>query len=214
MRGSVLLMALALGACTAEARAGAPAAEPAEVRPIEEPPRPSPPPRPAPPGQVRAPDPFATPLPEAACPERARVAIAHASAEGLPTWLDRAVAFRSEDGRHLRVALANHPLERDAAGRFPSPSAGQARLEMDALRWRRGPLEPRVLGAPDSRHGGLSHARIVGPGALYTFGHRNVGQVEITEIADDHVCGRITLDDGFGRVRGAFRAPIAGPLPE
>lgn len=213
MRRSVVILAVALAACTGEARAVVPVEpERAEAPPAPEPEEAAEPP--APPGQVVAPDPFAVPLPEAACPERARVAIAHANAEGLPTWLERAVAFRSEDGRQLRVAIANHPLERDAAGRFPAPAAGQARFEMDATRSRRGRLEPRVLGTPEARRGGLTHARIVAPGALLTFGHRNIGQVELTEIADDHVCGRITLDDGFGRVRGAFRAPILGPLPE
>ncbi|MEZ4339779.1 MAG: hypothetical protein R3B82_24425 [Sandaracinaceae bacterium] len=212
MRRSVLLVALTLAACSGEARAVVP------VEPEQAPamPEPSPPetPAPSPPGQVIAPDPFAIPLPEAACPERARVAIAHANAEGLPTWLEGAVAFRSEDGRQIRVAIANHPLERDAAGRFPAPAAGQARFEMDATRARRGRLEPRVLGTPEALRGGLTHARIVAPHALLTFGHRNIGQVEITEIGDDHVCGRIALDDGFGRVRGAFRAPIVGPLPD
>lgn len=208
-----IALALLLVACRDEARAAEPGVR-AEVRPVPEDvaPTPAPPPR-ARAGQGPRPDPFAAPLPETPCPDRPRVAIAHASAADLPTWLERAVAFRSPDGRRLRVAIANHPLELDAQGRFPRPGPGQARFEMDALRTRRGALAPRVLGAPDSIHGGLTHARIVSAGPLLTFGHRGVGQVELTAVAEDHVCGRVALDDGFGRVRGAFRAPIVGPLP-
>lgn len=161
-----------------------------------------------------APDLFATPLPTEACPEANVVAIAHRDATGLPAALERAVAFRSEDGRRLRIVIANHALELDAAGRFPRPAAGEARFEMDARRTRRGPLEPRVLGAPDSRRGGLSHTRLVTPDAFLTFGNHEIGRVELTEITPDHVCGRVELDDGFTRVRGAFSARVVGDFPE
>ncbi|MCB9592148.1 MAG: hypothetical protein H6719_05395 [Sandaracinaceae bacterium] len=220
MRAATVTFALLLVACGGEPRSAGPPARghlaveepedhdaPPPTEPEAEPEAPTP--EPAAPAE----DPFAAPLPTAACPDAARVAIAHANAEGLPTWLERAVAFLSEDGRQLRVAIANHPLELDANGRFAAPSTGEARFEMDATRTRRGRLEPRVLGAPDSRVGGLTHARIVGAASLLTFGHRNVGQVELTEITRDHVCGRLELDDGFGRVRGAFRADVIGPLP-
>lgn len=221
VRGSSTLIALLVVACGGEPRSPEPPppGDPPEVRPVasrtageDEPTPETGATEPAP--EAEAPDPFAAPLPEADCPEAPRVAIAHRSVEALPTWLEQAVAFRSEDGRHVRVAIANHPLERDDLGRFATPAAGEARFEMDATRTRRGPLEPRVLGPPHSRRGGLTHARIVGPGPILTFGHRDVGEVEITAIADDHICGRVDLDDGFGRVRGAFRAPIVGPLPE
>ncbi len=161
-----------------------------------------------------APDPFAGPLPSAPCPDVVHVAIAHESAAELPTWLDRAVAFRSEDGRRVRIAIANHPLDLDDIGRFAAPAPGEARFEMDATRTRRGPLTARVLGRPDARSGGLSHARIVSAGALLTFGARDIGQIEITAIDETRVCGRIELGDGFGRVRGAFAAPFVGPMPE
>lgn len=220
MRGA-LPIALLLVACGGEPRSPEPPppGDPPQVRPVadettgEDEPTPAVAATQEAPAEP-APDPFSAPLPDAACPARPRVAIAHQSVEGLPTWLERAIAFRSEDGRHLRVAIANHPLERDGLGRFAAPSDGEARFEMDATRARRGRLEPRVLGPPDARRGGLTHARIVSAGPILTFGHRDVGSVELTVIADDHVCGRVDLDDGFGRVRGAFRAPIVGPLPQ
>ena len=166
------------------------------------------------PSEVPTPDPFSAQLPEEACPSAVHIAVAHQSVPELPTWLDSAVAFRSEDGRRVRIAIANHDLELDDAGRFAAPAEGEARFEMDATRTRRGALSPRVLGRPDARNGGLSHARIVSPGPLLTFGARNIGRVEITAIDDTQVCGRIELDDGFGRVRGAFSAPFVGPLPQ
>jgi hypothetical protein len=156
---------------------------------------------------------FDAPFPDAPCPAEVRVRVAHRSAPDLPPVLDRAVAFRSEDGRHLRLAIANHDLARDARGRFAEPADGQARFEADAVRRRRGPLEPRTLGPPDSRRGGLTHVRIVTPGPRLTFGHRDIGRVELTEVSPARVCGRIDLDDGFARVRGAFTAPVVGPLP-
>ena len=153
-------------------------------------------------------------MPEEPCPSEVRVRLAHSSAPELPPLLQRAVAFRSDDGRHLRVAISNAELTLDARGRFPAPGIGEARFELDAIRQRRHPLEPMVLGAPDSRRGGLTHVRIVGAGPLLTFGHRDIGRVELTEISEERVCGRIDLSDGFGRVRGAFTAPVTGPLPE
>ncbi|HJL15371.1 MAG TPA: hypothetical protein RMH99_06945 [Sandaracinaceae bacterium LLY-WYZ-13_1] len=156
---------------------------------------------------------FDAPFPEEACPDEVRVRLAHRNADELPPLLDRAVAYRSGDGQRVRIAVANHPLELDERGRFAAPTAGQARFEADAVRRRRGPLEPRTLGPPDSRRGGLTHARIVTPGPLLTFGTRDIGHVELTEVTEERVCGRIDLDDGFGRVRGAFTAPVRGPLP-
>ncbi|MEC7524781.1 MAG: hypothetical protein VYE22_33180 [Myxococcota bacterium] len=195
------------------------AADALRVSPPEEGQPEEPEPEAAPPDPVEpvevaaeAPD-FTAPLPDAPCPDAVAIALAHADAPGLPPSLDRAVAFRSEDGRRLRVVLGNYPLERDERGRFRAPAPGEARFEMDALRTRRRPLEPRVLGAPGARRGALTHARIVWDGPFLTFGHREIGRVEITAVEADHVCGRVELDDGFGRVRGAFRAPLAGPLP-
>lgn len=202
-------------ACAGESRpTSSPAPVPAQARPargepIDEAPAEEPHAR-----EVVAPDPFEAPLPAEACPATVRVSIAHADGQALPSLLERAVAFRSEDGRHVRVALANHSLELDAAGRFAAPEPGEARFEMDATRTRRGPLEACVLGAPDSRRGGLTHARLVTSGPLLTFGHRNIGRVELTEVGADRICGRVELDDGFGRVRGAFTAPVLGPLPD
>ncbi len=158
-----------------------------------------------------APD-FESPLPTTPCPDAVQVALAHAE-HALPPALGHAVAMRSEDGRRIRVVLADAPLQQDALGRFEAPSPGGARFEMDARRTRRGPLEPRVLGTPESARGGLTHARVVTADAALTFGTREIGSVELTEITDDHVCGRIELDDGFTRVRGAFRAPLQGELP-
>jgi len=104
--------------------------------------------------------------------------------------------------------------ELDAVGRFATPGPGEARFEMDATRTRRGPLEACVLGAPDSRRGALTHVRLVTSGPLLTFGHRDIGRVELTEVGADRVCGRVELDDGFGRVRGAFMAPVIGRPPD
>lgn len=167
---------------------------------------------PASPAEV--PDPFEAALPTEACPDVVAVAISHTDGPQLPVLLELAVAFRSEDGRHVRVAVANHSLELDHAGRFARPELGQVRFEMDATRTRRGALEPRVLGPPSSRWGGLTHVRLVTAGPLLTFGHRNIGRVELTEVGPDRVCGRIELDDGFGRVRGAFTARVVGRLPD
>ncbi len=177
----------------------------AEAEPVASP---EPAPRPA---EGVEPD-FDAPLPEEPCPP-VRVRLAHRSDGDLPPLLTEAVAFRSEDGRHLRVVLSNRPLEQDALGRFPEPTPGHARFEMDAIRWRRGPIEPRVLGTTDSRRGALTHARIVGAGPRSTFGNRDIGRVELTEVSPTRVCGRIDLDDGFGRVRGGFTAPLEGALP-
>lgn len=188
--------------------ATAPAAEPSERSEQGAPADP-----PSPPGAPTEPD-FDAPMPEEPCPAEVRVRLAHRSAPELPPLLERAVAFRSIDGRHLRVAISNGELDLDARGRFPAPSIGEARFELDAVRQRRRPLEPMVLGAPDSVRGALTHVRIVGAGPVLTFGHRDIGRVELTEITEERVCGRIDLNDGFGRVRGAFVAPVMGPLPE
>lgn len=156
-----------------------------------------------------APD-FDAPLPEEACPNEVRVRVAHRSAATLPPLLTHALALRSDDGRRVRVVIADHALERDALGRFRALAPGEARFELDAIRARRGPLAPQVLGTTDNSRGALTHARIVQAGPLLTFGNRHIGRVELTEIGGGRICGRIDLDDGFGRVRGAFVAPIVG----
>ncbi len=161
---------------------------------------------------VSEPD-FSAPLPDTPCPDQIRVRLAHRGAPELPPVLEHAAAYRSEDGRRIRVILSSEPIEPATGGGLPAPSAGRVRFEMDALRTRRRPLTPRVLGPPGSRSGALTHARIVWDGPFLTFGHRDVGRVEITAVEPDHVCGRVELDDGFGRVRGAFRAPLQGRLP-
>lgn len=148
---------------------------------------------------------FAAPIPNEPCPET-RVRLAHRSADALPPVLTHAAALRSDDGKHLRIVLADHPLERDARGRFQPVRGGRARFEFDAVRTRRRPLEPGRLRAPGDRRGGLTHVRIVSEGADLPFGHRDIGRVELTEISPERICGRIDLDDGFGRVRGAFTA--------
>lgn len=155
---------------------------------------------------------FDAPLPEEPCAPT-RVRLAHRSAEALPPLLTHAVALRSEDGRHVRIVLSDSGLERDALGRFVEPSTGRARFEFDAVRRRRRPLEPGVLGPPDSLRHALTHVRIVAPGPLLTFGHRDIGRVELTEVGAERVCGRVELDDGFGRVRGVFTAIVEGTLP-
>ena len=163
-------------------------------------------------GNPAEPD-FEAPFPSEPCPDAVRVRLAHAQAPELPPLLDRAVALRSADGRRVRLAIANHELARDARGRFSRPGPGEARFEADAVRRRRGPLEPGVLGPPTARRGGLTHARVVTAAAGLTFGHRDIGRVELTALSDQRVCGRIALDDGFGRLRGAFTAPVVGPVP-
>ncbi len=167
---------------------------------------------PPPPAAPAEPD-FDAPLPEEACPTT-RVRLAHRSAEGLPAILDRAIALRAEDGRHVRVLLSDHELERDPLGRFVGPALGHARFELDAVRTYRRALEPGVLGPPDSRRGALTHVRVVSAGPLLTFGHRDIGTVELTELGAERVCGRVDLNDGFGRVRGGFTATVIGPLPD
>lgn len=154
---------------------------------------------------------FEAPLPDEACAPT-RVRVAHRSAE-LPPVLHLAVALRSEDGRRVRVVLSDHDLERGAHGRFRDPTPGRARFELDAVRTYRRPLEPGVLGPPDARRGALTHVRIVTAGPFLTFGHRDIGRVELTEVSETRVCGRVDLDDGSGRVRGAFTARVLGPLP-
>lgn len=158
------------------------------------------------------------PLPDEACPAEVRVHLAYENTARenvpeLPPILDQAVAHRSEDGRHVRIAIANHDLTLGPDGRFAALAAGQARFEAEAVRSRRGPLEPGPLGEPGARGGGLTHVRVVTPDAWLTFGHRDIGRVELTEVGPDHVCGRIDLDDGFTRVRGAFTAPVTSSFP-
>ena len=186
----------------AEARAR-PAAQ-AASRVAEPAPAPAPPP-------ASGPD-FDAPFPTEPCAPT-RVALAHRGAAGLPL-LTHAAAIRRDDGRHVRVVIAGHPIERDARGRFRALTAGEARFELDAVRTRRGPLEPGALGLPGARRGGLTHVRIVTAGARFTFGHRGIGRVELTALGGERICGRVDLDDGFGRVRGAFVAPVAGSFVE
>lgn len=203
-----------LVSCGGESRAEDERPRTAAVRPVDEPaPEPTPVAAEEPPEEPEPDLPsFDDPLPTAPCPDEVAVRLAHRERD-LPGLLAHAVALRSEDGRHLRIALSDAPLERDESGRFLGPASGGARFEMEATRARRGPLEPRVLGPPDARRGALSHVRVITDGARLTFGHRDIGQVELTAIEDTEICGRIELDDGFTRIRGAFRAPIVGPLP-
>ncbi len=154
---------------------------------------------------------FEAPLPEEPC-AATLVRIAHRHAE-LPPVLHVAVALRSEDGRHVRLILSDHELEQGDHGRFADPAPGRARFELDARRTYRRPLEPGVLGPPDARRGALTHVRIVTAGPFLTFGHRDIGRVELTELSATRVCGRVDLDDGSGRVRGGFTARVLGPLP-
>lgn len=224
-------MALACGllACAGESRperATAPTAaatsratRSASAQSVSAPSTPSAPARPSRPPASEAPLPsapgepdFDAPLPDEACPP-VQVRLSHRSATLLPAVLTHAVAFRAEDGRHVRVALSDVPLPLDAAGRFVAPGPGHARFEMDAVRTRRRPLSPRVLGPPGTRLGGLTHARVVTSGPLLPFGARNIGRVELTEVSPTRICGRIDLDDGFGRVRGGFTATVQGAFP-
>ena len=55
--------------------------------------------------------------------------------------------------------------------------------------------------------------RVVTAERRFTFGHRDIGEVEITAVDEARVCGRVSLDDGFTRVRGAFTAPVE-PFPD
>lgn len=178
--------------------------ETGEEAPAHEPPAAEP--------DVDIPD-FEEPLPEAPCPDT-RVHLAHRSVEALPPLLTHAAALRSEDGRHVRVLLADHPIESDSMGRVREPQGHQARFEFDAVRTYRRPLGRGRLRAPGARRGGLTHARIVTEAAYLTFGHRDIGRVELTEVDPERVCGRIELDDGFGRVRGAFTAAVVGSFGE
>ncbi|HEY8427990.1 MAG TPA: hypothetical protein VIL20_06425 [Sandaracinaceae bacterium] len=220
MRALLATLLVALTACGGD-RAPRPNERAASARPRSEASAPPAAPEPAtePGGEPDAPaaaaEPdFGAPLPAEACAET-RVRLAHRSAaEPLPPVLTEAVALRSADGRRIRVVLADHALERNAFGRFLDPEPGHARFELDAVRSYRRALEPGVLGPPDSRRGALRHVRIVTSGPLFTFGHRGIGTVELTELGPARVCGRIDLDDGFGRVRGAFSARVIGPLPE
>ena len=154
---------------------------------------------------------FTLPFPEAPCPGTALV-LSHRS-HPVPGALSHAVALRSEDGRMVRIAIAGDALTRDDLGRFTPPVDGAVRFEFEAIRRRRGPLEPGALGAPDSRRTALSHARVVTSGPILTFGHREVGRVELTHVDAERVCGRVDLDDGFGRVRGPFTADVIGSVP-
>jgi hypothetical protein len=191
-------------AAEARARPAAQAASRSAETTAEPAPEPAPPP-------TSEPD-FDAPFPTEPCAPT-RVALAHRSAPDLPL-LTHAAALRRDDGRHVRVVIAGHPIERDARGRFRALTEGEARFELDAVRTRRGPLEPGALGLPGARRGGLTHVRIVTAGARFTFGHRGIGRVELTAVSGERVCGRVDLDDGFGRVRGAFVAPIAGMFVE
>lgn len=213
----VLILGLS-GGCGAEPdpRPAAPHAEASEAPPagevesgaIEETTAAEEAPEPAP----SAPEPdFEAPFPEAPCPDTA-LALAHRS-HPVPSELAHAVALRSEDGRFVRVAVAGQPLERDDRGRFVPPIEDAVRFEFEAIRRRRGALEPGSLGPPDSRRTALSHARVITSGPILTFGHREVGRVELTHVDEERVCGRVDLDDGFGRVRGAFTAEVIGAPP-
>lgn len=166
----------------------------------------------APPETPAEPD-FDAPFPTEPCPPT-RVRVAHRSAESLPPVLTHATAIRAEDGRHVRVVIADHAIERDEQGRLEELAPGEARFELDAVRTRRRPLEPGALGPPGTRRGGLTHVRIVTEHTYFTFGHRDIGRVELTEISPARVCGRVDLDDGFGRVRGAFTATVEGTFIE
>ncbi len=201
---SVLAIALVFSGCAGEP-AQRSSEERAIVRPVTEATSPSTPAQTAP----RAEPDFTGPFPAEACPP-VRVRLAHRSAAGLPGSLTHAIALRSEDGRHIRIVLADHELA--PGDRFESPGAGHARVELDAIRTRRGPLQPGRLGAPDARNGGLTHVRVVSAGELFTFGHRNIGSVELTEVGPERVCGRLDLNDGFARVRGAFSAPVRAAI--
>lgn len=151
---------------------------------------------------------FDTPFPDDPCSNTA-LALSHASVS-VPAGLSHAVALRSEDGRFVRIAAAAAPLERDDRGRFVPPADGAVRFEFEAIRRRRGTLEAGALGPPDSRRTALSHARVVTPGPILTFGHREVGRVELTQVGEDRICGRVDLNDGFLRVRGPFSAEVIG----
>lgn len=208
----LVLLAIAISSCAGEppprARERA-ATVPRPAEPAAEVAEPAVP-EPASPAAPTEPD-FTTPLPDDPCPPT-RVHLAHRSATALPPLLTHASALRSEDGRHVRVFVADHPIERDAIGRVLDPNPGQARFEFDAVRTRRRPLEPGRLGPPGERRGGLTHVRIVTAGVLFTFGHRGIGRVELTEASAERICGRVDLDDGFGRVRGAFTAAVDGTI--
>lgn len=167
------------------------------------------PPEPAP-TEPPGPD-FDVPFPEEACATTS-VVLSHRS-HPVPRALGHAVALRSDDGRFVRVLMGPSPLAQDSRGRFVPPTEGDARFEFEAIRRRRGPLEPGPLGPPDSRRTALSHVRIVTPGPILTFGHRNIGRVELTHVDAERVCGRVDLNDGFGRVRGPFSAAVVGPPP-
>ncbi|MFK7984405.1 MAG: hypothetical protein AB8I08_00110 [Sandaracinaceae bacterium] len=154
---------------------------------------------------------FEAPFPDDPCPTTA-LALSHRS-HPVPSSLAHAVALRSEDGRFVRVAIAAEPLTRDARGRFTPPTDAAVRFEFEAIRRRRGPLEPGALGRPDSRRTALSHARVITSGPLLTFGHREVGRVELTHVDEERVCGRVDLNDSFLRVRGPFTAEVLGVPP-
>ncbi|MGF1464713.1 MAG: hypothetical protein ACFCGT_01140 [Sandaracinaceae bacterium] len=157
---------------------------------------------------------LAAPFPDDRCPDP-DVYVRHVDAPELPRRLDRAVALRAPDGKTVLVALGSSPLARDRLGRFGPPGPGQVRFEFEGLRTRRGPLREGRLRRPNGRraaYGRLVHARIVSPGPLFPFGDRVEGAVELTRVDAEMVCGRIDLDDGRGRVRGAFRAPVIDTL--
>ncbi|MGE0789602.1 MAG: hypothetical protein AB7S26_28275 [Sandaracinaceae bacterium] len=215
MRAVITAALLTLVACAGEARGEAvrPAASP--PAPVAEEPAPAPLPstQGAPLRAVAAAAPsFDEPFPEEACPDAFAVRLAH-SQYTLPSALTVAHAFRDEDGRHVRIALSDSPIALDDAGRFAPPGPSGARFEMDAVRTRRRPLEAGVLGQNDHSRAALTHVRVVTSERVLTFGHRAIGRVELTRVDDEAVCGRIELDDGFTRVRGPFRADVAGPLP-
>lgn len=222
LRMAFVKLAVLLAACGGDG-----AAPTVEMQPAPEPPPPPAAPAPAevaeapdePPAaeeEADAPDPFAAPFPEEPCPDPV-VHLAHAEEPDLPATLTRAVALRREDGRSLLVALASYPLTQDDRGRFTAPDAGQARFEFEALRPRRRPLEPGVLSRPNGRRarfGFWTLARIVTAGPYLTFGEREGVRIELTRADEEMVCGRLDLSDGRGRVRGAFRARVVGPLPD